>query len=144
MITVHVLISRNKIVQNFGKCFTVGCVQRYTEYLMLPYVQLGYISFCSFSELEAPIDGKSSPTEITDKINELYGMQQKYMAKLIHDASEMKNLFEEIINTISGRFCYSSFFYDSTSDSTYINHELLVKIKNTPEDYVISIINVTR
>lgn len=144
MKTVYVLISRNKIVQNFGEYFTTDCVQRYTEYLLSPYIQLGYISFCSFCKKAEPIDGKSTPNEMVDKIKDLYDVQQKYIAKMIHNASNTTNLFEGIINTISGRFTKNSFFYNAISDSTYIKQELLVKIEKAPEIYVLSVINTTK
>lgn len=144
MKTVYVLISRDKIVQNFGEFFTTNCVQRYTEYLLSPYIQLGYISFCSFCEKAEPIDGKSTPNEMIDKIKDLYGIQQKHIAKTIHNASENTNMFEDIINTISGRFTPNSFFYNAISDSTYIKQDLLVKIEKAPEIYVLSVINTTK
>lgn len=145
--TITVLIKFSEMSRIFKNKYSNENVQSFTNYLLQPYVQLNYFTFCDYSNVDEPIFGCYKPNLFLIKAQKLHTEQSLIIKRLcksntigITDIDKQT----EIIKMLSGRFSNQTFFYNSINDSTFIDENTYKEITEYPELYILSEVNVNK
>ena len=143
MNTISVLIARQDLLRNIKDISSPELIRAFTTYLLRPYQQLKYFSFCDYENVVLPIDGKTDSEKFSKKILQIYSNQQCLMCKksngksntLVHEADQTGFVITE-------QFSTDTFFYNSILNCAFMTQETKNNILNNRELYVISDVNV--
>ena len=143
MNTISVLIARQDLLRNIKDISSPELIRAFTTYLLRPYQQLKYFSFCDYQHVDLPIDGKTDSQKFAKKIQQIYENQQGLLCKKSNDKSSTSN--HKSIQTCivtSDHFSTDTLFYNSIVNSSFMTQETKNNILDDPELYVISDVNV--
>lgn len=143
--TITVLIKSSEMSRVFKSNYSQEDIQSYTSYLLQPYKQLKYFSFCDYSSVDNPISGCSDQAQFLLEFQKLQD-KQLFMLRNLYNSdtidSSKKNTLFELLKIFSGRFNDNTFFYNSINDSTFIDEITSKAITSHPELYILSKVNI--
>lgn len=150
MTTVAILVSINDLTCAFGDSWTNSNLNDYVAYKVKPYLNLHVFSYYDFEKLSLPIDGRNAPIWLQQKIN--YLAQEQLSQIKLHEAellavSTLEELCEsregvELLEILAGKFTENSIFYNTVTQSSYIDSTTIGLINTSPEKYILSQINL--
>lgn len=144
---ITVLIKSTEMNRIFNNKYSIEDIQSFTSYLLQPYIQLNYFSFCDYSNVDEPIDGYVNPNLLLIEIQKLYTEQKlaiEHLRKSNTTNTTNNDNHAEIIRVVSGRFSNSTVFYNSINDSTFIDENTFKVITKHPELYILSKVNINK
>lgn len=145
--TITVLIKSSEMNRVFKNNYSREDIQSFTSYILQPYKQLKYFSFCDYLNAGDPISGCYNPAQFLLEFQKLQDKQHLVIQDLyrsdIMDTS-IKNVRAELLRIFAGRFNSNTFFYNSINDSTFIDKKTIEAITSQPELYILSRVNINQ
>jgi len=138
--TIHILITCSEMQRVLKNKMTIENIQAYIAYLLQPYIQLKYFTFCDFSSMSEPIEGSVNPNLLLTEFQNLYKEQGVLLQHLCKTENSL--LKAEYLKVISGRFNNNTFFYNPINDSTFIDEDTYYSVQKNPESYFLYKVNV--
>lgn len=150
MTTVNVLLSISELTDLFGINFNSVEVQRYTAHKLNPYFHLHRFSYYDFIGTASPIDGRTNKQLIKEKIKCLKHRKRIEIIKLIKHflccclscSKDEDYSLHLIFDLLSGKLTDKSYFYNVSSDSSYIDRKTAKQVYLYPEQFLLLEINL--
>lgn len=142
---ITVLIKSSEMSRVFKSNYSREDIQSFTSYILHPYKQLKYFSFCDYINVGDPILGCSDQAEFLLEFQKLQDKQYMVIQNLYKSDSidsTKRNTQAELLRILSGRFNSNTFFYNSINDSTFIDKNTSEAISSNPELYILSGVNI--
>ncbi len=142
---ITVLIKSSEMSRVFKSNYSREDIQSFTSYILHPYKQLKYFSFCDYINVGDPILGCSDQAEFLLEFQKLQDKQYMVIQDLYKSDtidSTKRNTQAELLKILSGRFNSNTFFYNSINDSTFIDKNTSEAITSNPELYILSKVNI--
>lgn len=140
---INVLIKSSDLLRVFKNNYSAENLQLYTTYLLQPYIQLKYFSFCDYINTGETIDGSVNPDSLILEIKNIYNKQCSIVECLYQ--THASDFFQsELLKVLSGRFNTHTFFYNSVNDSTFLDETTYNSIERNPELYILSKVNINK
>lgn len=150
MITVATLVSASDLEVTFSRNFSVKNIHDYLTFIYRPYMQLGVFSFCEFRGTRLPIIGKSNYKELTEGFQALYNLQSNRIRKLEQACLPLSSVLDlcntqegkELLDILAGRLNVHSTYYNTISNTSFIDEKTLNQVTEKPQKYILAQINL--
>lgn len=150
MTTVAVLVSIDNLTYMFGDHWTHLNLNEYVVYKIKPFLNLHIFSYYDFEKIFLAIDGRTTPKHLQEKITTLR-KEQLLQIKLkkanlpkfhsLEELCENKN-GTDLLGLLAGKFNEMSIFYNTITGSSYIDLNTIKLIKDSPQKYILTGINL--
>ena len=150
MTTVAVLASIDNLTYMFGDHWTHLNLNEYVVYKIKPFLNLHIFSYYDFEKIFLAIDGRTTPKHLQVKINTL--RQEQLLQIILKKANlpkfhSLEELCEnkngtDLLGLLAGKFNEMSIFYNTITGSSYIDLNTIKLIKDSPQKYILTGINL--
>lgn len=150
MITVAVLVSIDNLTYMFGDHWTHLNLNEYVAYKIKPFLNLHIFSYYDFENIFSAIDGRIAPKHLQKKITKL--RQEQLLQIKIKKANlpkfySLEELCEnkigvDFLGLLAGKFNEMSIFFNTITGSSYIDLNTIKLIKDLPQKYILTGINL--
>ena len=144
---ITVLIKSSEMSRVFNNKYSIEDIQSFTGYLLQPYIQLNYFTFCDYLNVAEPVFGCDKPNLFLIKARKLHIEQRLTIKRLCKSNAIVITDIDnqtEIIKILSGRFSNQTFFYNSINDSTFIDENTFKEITKHPEFYILAEVSINK